>query len=122
MLERESCPRAADHVKRNGTVTRSDPGRHCVCQNVHLLHDYCYDRQPTRLGSSVMQRFSCIFCTNSVTPAIRPSRRVLMRPFGSGFALAALLGALIAPASLTAQSGAPAPADTAAKQPDSPPP
>ena len=46
-----------------------------------------------------------------------------MRSFGSGFARAALLGALIAPASLAAQSGAPAaPADTAAKHPDPPPP
>jgi hypothetical protein len=45
-----------------------------------------------------------------------------MRSFGSGFALAALLGALIVPASLAAQSGAPAPADTAAKNPDPPPP
>ena len=45
-----------------------------------------------------------------------------MRAFGSRFALGALLGALIAPANLAAQSGAPAPADTAAKQPDPPPP
>jgi hypothetical protein len=44
-----------------------------------------------------------------------------MRPYGSGFALAALLGALIVPARVAAQSGAPTPADTAAKQPDSPP-
>src|SRR2546425_11846981 len=45
-----------------------------------------------------------------------------MRSFGSGFALAALLGALIAPASLAAQSGAPTPVDSAAKKPDPPPP
>ena len=45
-----------------------------------------------------------------------------MRPSGSRFALAALLGALIAPAGLAAQSGASAPADTAAKKPDPPPP
>jgi hypothetical protein len=45
-----------------------------------------------------------------------------MRSHGSRFALAALLGALIAPAGLAAQSGAPAPADTAAKKPDPPPP
>ncbi len=45
-----------------------------------------------------------------------------MRVQGSRFALAALLGALIAPAGLAAQSGASAPADTAAKQPDPPPP
>jgi hypothetical protein len=45
-----------------------------------------------------------------------------MRAFGSRFALAALLSALVAPAGLAAQSGASPPADTAAKQPDPPPP
>jgi len=45
-----------------------------------------------------------------------------MRSFGRGFARAVLLGALIAPAGLAAQSGASAPADTAARQPDPPAP
>ena len=44
-----------------------------------------------------------------------------MRAYGTRFALAALLGALIAPAGLAAQSGASAPADTA-KKADPPPP
>src|SRR5213596_3845974 len=45
-----------------------------------------------------------------------------MRAYGSRFALAALLSALVAPTGLAAQSGASPPADTAAKQPDPPPP
>src|SRR2546423_7818981 len=45
-----------------------------------------------------------------------------MRSFGSGFAFAALSGALIAPASLAPQGGAPTPVDSAAKKPDPPPP
>ena len=47
-----------------------------------------------------------------------------MRPYGSRFALAALLSArLFAPTALAAQSGAPSPpADTAAKKPDPAPP
>src|SRR5213596_1654123 len=44
-----------------------------------------------------------------------------MRAYGSRFALAALLSALVAPTGLAAQSGASPPADTAAKQPDPPP-
>src|SRR5438034_1856989 len=45
-----------------------------------------------------------------------------MRAYGTRFALAALLGALIAPAGLAAQSGASAPADTAKKADPPPPP
>ena len=46
-FEGESCPRAADRVKRTRRFLS-------VSENLHMLHDYCYIMQLTRMGSSAL--------------------------------------------------------------------
>ena len=61
MVERESCPRAADRVKRNGTAALMYTEM-CIISTILTT-----SRHTTRLGSSGVYINLCNFCTNSVS-------------------------------------------------------
>src|SRR2546425_10294523 len=71
-LERESCPHAAGHVKRNGTAgaaAHASAGAHTEMCTLWTIHATC--RRTTRLGSSVMYINLCNFWTNLIEQAHR---------------------------------------------------
>src|SRR2546426_1305227 len=72
MLERESCPHAAGHVKRSrwrGTGVQVDRlVHHKTCEMCTILATAV---RTTRLGSSAMQYNLCTFCTTAVAPVHR---------------------------------------------------
>src|SRR2546422_764547 len=72
MLERESCPHAAGHVKRSrwrGTGVQVDRlVHHKTCEMCTILATAV---RTTRLGSSAMPYNLCTFCTNAVAPVHR---------------------------------------------------
>src|SRR6266571_257644 len=81
-LERESCPHAAGHVKRNGTAgaaAHASAGAHTEMCTLCTIHATC--RRTTRLGSSVMYINLCNFCTNLIAQAhrVNPSLGGCMR-------------------------------------------
>src|SRR6266496_4278028 len=112
MVERESCPRRADRVKRNGAagtvaqvsvLVRTEMCRICTIAAT--------SRRTTRLGSSAAYVDLCIFCTNSAAHVhrVNPSLGGCMRrSVGLG-----LLMTLACPLVVAAQ-GVPA-ADSLAK-------
>jgi len=73
MVERESCPRAADRVKRNGTAAPMYTEM-CIISTIPTTSHHT-----TRLGSSGVYINLCNFCTNSLAlmPYLHPHWEVV---------------------------------------------
>src|SRR6266568_4409370 len=82
MVERESCPRRADRVKRNGAAgTVADVSVLVRTEMSRICTILATSRRTTRLGSSAVYIGLCNFCTNSVAHVhrVNPSLGGCMR-------------------------------------------
>src|SRR5947207_6750882 len=73
----ESCPRAADHVKRNGAVgTGADKDVHMRAETCKTCTIIATLMHTTRLGSSEVYDDLCNLCANSVASVHRDRKSV----------------------------------------------